>query len=123
MRTYTAHMKPDHAPVLVREGWSWGAFLFGPFWLARHRAWIPAILLLVLLVLLRAALPGPAAPIALLGVAWLMGLAGQDLRRWSLERRGYLMAHVLAARDEDTALGRLLTFRPDVAVGLAGLLR
>ena len=123
MKSYTAHLKPGHAPVLVREGFSLGAFLFGPFWLLRHRAWIPGILLLVALVVLRAAFPTGVVAIVGLGIAAIIGLVGQDLRRWSLERRGYTMAHVLAARDGETALGRLLTFRPDVAASFAGLLR
>ena len=51
----------------------------------------------------------------------LAGVMGRDLVRWSLERRGYAMVHVLAARDEDGALARLLTYRPDIAAGMAGL--
>jgi hypothetical protein len=34
--------------------------------------------------------------------------------RWSLARRGFLLAHVLAARTEDEALARLLDRRPDL---------
>ena len=44
MRFWTAHVRQGTAPVLVREGFSWGALLFGPIWLAAHRAWIPAVL-------------------------------------------------------------------------------
>ena len=46
MRFWTAHIRAGAAPVLVREGFSWGALLFGPLWLAVHRAWIPAVLAL-----------------------------------------------------------------------------
>ena len=42
MRGYTAHLKPGRTPVLVPEGFSWAAWLFGPLWLAAHRAWVPA---------------------------------------------------------------------------------
>jgi hypothetical protein len=44
----------------------------------------------------------------------ILGLTGNDLRRWALEHRGYLLAHVLAARDRDEALTRLLVIRPDL---------
>ena len=44
-----------------------------------------------------------------------MGLTGNDLRRWALEHRGYLLVHVLAASDADEAFMRLLTYRPDLA--------
>ena len=38
--------------MLVREGFSWGALLFGPLWLAVHRAWIAAVLALAASVLI-----------------------------------------------------------------------
>ena len=43
-----------------------------------------------------------------------LGLTGHDLRRWSLENRGYLLAQVVVARDELEALARLLERRPDL---------
>lgn len=123
MRGWTAHLKPGRQPVLVPEAWSWRAFLFGPVWLAAQHAWIPAVLQAALLVLVAVLLPAPARAVGIAALAVLAGLLGQDLVRWSLERRGYHLAHVLAARDEEAALGRLLTYRPDVAAGMAGLLR
>ena len=42
----------DAAPVLVREGFAWGALMFGPLWLAAHRAWIAAALALAAAVLI-----------------------------------------------------------------------
>ena len=52
MRFWTAHIRAGAAPVLVREGFSWGALLFGPLWLAVHRAWIAAVLALAASVLI-----------------------------------------------------------------------
>ena len=46
-------------------------------------------------------------------------MLGRDILRWSLDRRGYTLAHVLAARDEEAALARLLTYRPEIAVQVA----
>ena len=115
MRTYTAHLKPVRRPVLVREGWSWGAALFGPIWLLAHRAWIPALIWLAAWMLALALAPYAFRPPMLLGIGLITGLTGRDLVRRSLDRRGYVLAHVLAARDEETALGRLLTARPDLA--------
>jgi hypothetical protein len=122
VRTYTAHLKPGRAPVLVREGWSWGAFLFGPLWLLAHRAWVPAALASVLAVALVAATPDRLHPPLLFGFALLLGLLGRDLVRWSLARRGYGLAHVLAARDEDGAFARLLAARADLVEASAGRL-
>ena len=48
MRIWTVHLprgsattaRTPRAPVLVREGFSWGAFLFALPWLLLHRLWI-----------------------------------------------------------------------------------
>ncbi len=123
MRTYTAHLKADRAPVLVREGWSWGAAVFGPFWLLAQRAWIPGLVFLALTILVGRLAPDGLQAILSLAFAVLAGLLGRDLVRWTLERRGYVLAHVLAARDEEGALARLLTARPDLAARYAERLR
>ena len=112
MRVYTAHIHAKQPPRLVREGWSWGAFLFGPLWLLVQRAWLAALLWLAVgcLPLL---LPGAARVVASLALAWLAGLLGRDLVRWSLARQGYALAHVVAARDQDAAFARLLAAREE----------
>jgi hypothetical protein len=115
VKTYTALLKGDAEPVLVKEGFAWGAFCFGPFWLAAHRAWIAAGLSLAAFVLIAVLLPQPARDVLLLALACALGFAGNDLWRWALEKRGYLLLHVLAARGEEEALGRLLTYRPELA--------
>ncbi len=115
MKIYTALLKHDAEPVLVHEGFAWGALVFGPVWLALHRAWIPAAISLAAFVLIGLLAPRPAATILMVGLAVLLGLTGQDLRRWSLEWRGYLLVHVLAAINRDDAFMRLMTLRPDLA--------
>ncbi len=114
MKLYTAHTKPGRAPVLVREGFSWGAFVFAPFWLLAHRAWIAGALALCAWVAVLVLVPrGLAGPVELL-LAWALGLTGRDLWRWSLANDGYALVHVVAAADEDAALARLLDRRPDL---------
>ncbi len=114
MRIYTAHLRPRSEPLLVREGFSWGALLFGGLWLLVHRAWIAGVLALAAGVLIGAFAGGAARAVLELGLAVLLGLIGRDLLRWSLDLRGYTMAKVLAAQDADAALARLLTARPDL---------
>ena len=108
-------MRQGTAPVLVREGFSWGALLFGPLWLAAHRAWIPAVLTVVASLLIAFLATEGIAVVLMAGVTVLLGLSGQDLRRWSLDHRGFLLAQVIAAHSELGALERLLTRRPDLA--------
>lgn len=114
MRLYTALLKSDAEPVLVREGFAWGALVFGPIWLAAHRAWIPAAIALAVAVLVGVLVPDPAKGILLAGYAVILGLTGNDLRRWSLEHRGFVLIHVIAAQTLDDAFARLLQFRPDL---------
>ncbi|MEA2741125.1 MAG: hypothetical protein QOH05_4432 [Acetobacteraceae bacterium] len=116
MKIYAALLKSDAEPVLVREGFSWGALILGPFWLAAHRAWIAAAISLAGYILVAALAPWPLLSILTVGLAVILGLTGNDLRRWALEHRGYLLVHVLAARGWDEAWLRLLTHRPDLAV-------
>jgi hypothetical protein len=112
---WTAYTKPHQEPILLREGFSWGALILGPFWLAWQRAWIPAALVLAAEVLIVVLLREPFATVLELGLALFLGLTGRDLCRWSVENRGYTLTQVLAARDEAEALGRLLSRRPDLA--------
>jgi hypothetical protein len=114
VKIYTALLKSGAEPILVKEGFAWGAVLLGPLWLLAHRAWIAAAISLAACVLIAVLVPAPASDILLLAVACGLGFIGNDLRRWALEHRGYLLQHVLAARGEEEALGRLLTFRPDL---------
>jgi hypothetical protein len=115
VRVWTAHVRPSTAPILVREGFSLCAFLFGPIWLASYRAWIPAALALAAGVLIGAFTTSGARIALQFGLAFLLGLIGRDLVRWSLGLRGYRLVHVLAARDADSALARLLAVRPELA--------
>ena len=114
MRIYTAHTRPRSAPVLVREGFCWGALVFGPFWLLARGIWIAGALSLCLWIAVAVVVPKPAAALVLVALHWILGLTGHDLRRWSLANAGYLLVHVVAARDGDTALVRLLERRPDL---------
>jgi len=120
MRSYTAHIKPDCPPVLLPDGWSWAAAIFGPLWLLFHRAWVLALLFAAVVVVVQVAAPPELALVIGLGLGVLSGLLGRDAVRWSLERRDYLLAHVLVARDEEGALARLLQARTDLNAVLVG---
>ena len=82
-----------------------------------HRLWFEALAWLGVALLALILLPGWAlAPVAL-ATAMLLGLHGQDLRRAALTRRGWTMTDIVAARDADAALARLLDARPDLVRG------
>ena len=114
MKFWTAHIRSGTAPVLVREGFSWGALLFGPIWLAIHRAWIPAAISLAAYVIIVVLAHDGVLAALLATLVVLLGLSGQDLRRWSLDHRGYLLSQVVTGRSELDALALLLERRPDL---------
>jgi len=100
--------------VLVREGFSWGALIFGPLWLLAHRVWIPAVLVLASASLIVVLTSEGIAAALMMSLIVFLGLSGQDLRRCSLDHRGYLLAQVVSGRGEIDALATLLERRPDL---------
>ena len=131
MRVWTVHVPPPPidtgrrrrfpwraggaaAPVLVREGFSWGAFLFGPLWLLAHRLWFAALLWFAVATVsvLLAAVGGAAV---LPAVQFLLGCHARDLQRRALARRSFEQVGVVVERDEERALARLLAERPELA--------
>ncbi|HUN43065.1 MAG TPA: DUF2628 domain-containing protein [Acetobacteraceae bacterium] len=107
-------MRDGSAPVLVREGFSWGALIFGPIWLAVHNAWVPAALVLAASILIGALTSGPTQSALLLALVLWLGFTGNDLRRWSLRLRGFVLQEVVSARNATEALGVMLERRPDL---------
>jgi len=118
VRVWSVHTRAGSPAVLVREGFSWGAFFLGPLWLLAHRAWVAGVLVLCGGVL-AAGMPGGLRLALMLVLAWVTGVFGTDWLRWSLARRGFTLVHVVAARSEDAAFARLMAARPDLAAEAA----
>jgi Protein of unknown function (DUF2628) len=100
-RTYTLHVPAGAEPgdaealedaELVRDGFSWGAFLFTFLWFFWNRLWLAGIGVLIAIIGLPVALqalhvdPG-AAVLAEVLLSLLIGLEANSLRRWTLRRR------------------------------------
>jgi hypothetical protein len=107
-------MREEREPVLVPEGFAWGAFFFGPLWLTAYRAWVAAALSLAATVLILVFTHDGTVAVLILALCFLLGFSGHDLRRWALENRRYVLTQVLVAPTEEQALGRLLNRRPDL---------
>jgi hypothetical protein len=114
VKFWTCFVRDGSAPVLVREGFSWGALIFGPIWLAVHNAWVPAALVLAASILIGALTSGPTQSALLLALVLWLGFTGNDLRRWSLRLRGFVLQEVVSARNATEALGVMLERRPDL---------
>ncbi|MFO1026165.1 MAG: DUF2628 domain-containing protein [Acetobacteraceae bacterium] len=123
MKLYAVRVKPGAEPVLMSEGFAWLTFILGPLWLALNRAWIPAALSLATYVLISVLAPSAIGAVLAGGLAVLLGLHGHDLQNWALERRGYKLIHMVAARDREEAWMRLVAYRPDLAARLTADIR
>jgi hypothetical protein len=127
MKLYTVHAEPARPPgiegwpepkgpppVLVKEGFSLGAFLFGPLWFAWNRVWWWALGLLALVLAAAFLLPEGIAGAVILALQLLAGFEGRDAVRARLAKRGLPMQGVVVAPDLDTAWFRLVQQRPDL---------
>jgi hypothetical protein len=114
VRVWTVHLRDDAPPVLVREGFSPGAALLGPLWFALRRAWLPAVFAFAAWLAVDTLTAGGTRLVLDAGLMLLQGLSGHDLRRWSLERRGFTLAEVVTARNAESAFERLLDRRRDL---------
>ena len=122
MRLFTVHAR-GHAGAgerprtrLVREGFALWAFLLGPLWLLGRGLWL-ALLGYLLVAAAIAALPEAWSGWVTLALQVLLGLHARDLERWTLRRRGFATEGVVAGRDAEEALLRLLQARPALARG------
>ena len=103
MTVYTVH-EPSDAPAdpvaraerveFVKEGVAWWALFFPVLWLLYQRLWIVLIGFLALVFVLEAglALAGfgdTSAALCALVVQVVFAMEANDLRRWTLSRRGY----------------------------------
>ncbi|WP_424363236.1 DUF2628 domain-containing protein [Methylocystis parvus] len=113
MAVFTVHLPPagEAEPEKIRflrEGYSWPAFIFGPFWLLWKRAWVAAIGWTLLLVAIGAAgyvfkMPKDATSFIGLAAALILGFEGDRVIAWSLRRHGYEETDVVIADNVEEA--------------------
>jgi hypothetical protein len=102
-KLYSVHYRHEDAPSLaalgervqlVKEGFSWPALIFGPFWLAWRGMWLVLAFYVALLMVIAATarlfgLPDGAVSVLTTAVNLLLAFEGNGLCRWTLERRRY----------------------------------
>jgi len=116
MAIFTVHVpatRAGEAPaaeqiVLLRDGYSLAAMIFGPLWLAWNRAWIAAVgwtLLLALIAFAGVKLGVSQATLSLVSLALsvALGFEGARLIAWTLARRGYSESAVVVGENSEEA--------------------
>lgn len=128
MRVYTVHVHrrrrdPDRNVVLVKEGFCWPAFFFSAIWAIWKGLWLVAVLFVVLEIALGLVFdvflidPLTQAALALL-LSLAIGFFANDLRRWTLTRRGFRDGGVVVGRNLLAAERRLFEGDPGLAADL-----
>jgi len=119
MKVYTVHLRregldPERDIVLVKEGFSWPAFLLTGFWALWNGLWVAAAVMIAASVVLggaASALGAGDVTAGLLGIGLsaIIGFVANDLRRDRLQRDGFADAGVVCGPDSDAALLRYLS--------------
>ena len=133
MRVYTVHIpapRPGDDPAVadpvedaaaVKEGFCWPAALFSVFWALWHRMWGVALGLLALLAAAGfgalAGIGGATGAALSIGIFILIGGFANDVRRWSLGRRGYRERGIILADGAEAAVLRYMARRDPAAAG------
>lgn len=117
MAVYTVHQPPlrktENAPdpsrfTFVRDGFYFWGLVLSALWMLRHRLWLVAVLFVAAAVLIEfglryAGVTSGWRSLAFGALAFLAGLEGATLRRWTLKRRGYTNVGVVVADNQDDA--------------------
>ena len=125
MRVYTVHLRhrglnPDNDIVLVSEGFCWGACVLSLIWALWHRMWLVVLGLVIVSVVLNImvymlGMDETTGYFLNVGIAILIGLVANDIRRWSLARLGFVDSGVALGDNQDDALARFLDDAPALA--------
>jgi hypothetical protein len=111
MAVYTVHEPPWRGGttpeperfVFVRDGFSFGALLFGPLWMLLHRMWLVLIgyvvVAAVVSILLHLSGSARIGPVVWTLLALLIGFEAATLRRFTLGRRGFRNVGVVVGDD------------------------
>lgn len=118
MRFYSVHLRdhgrdPARDLMLVKEGFSWPACLFGALWALVTRMWWPAIALFAIVGLsgwgmAQLGLGENVEGLVSVALAIAIGFVGNDIRRWQLDRRGFSEVAIVSGKNRDEALRRFL---------------
>lgn len=129
MKVFTIHTRrhgldPDRDIVVVKEGFSWPAFLFSAVWALWSRLWLVALGIIIAEALAGALMSWLNASVVTqtsisMGLAVLLGVIGNDLKRWTLERRGFIQSDIVAAADGDAAEHRFFERHPQLTADYA----
>lgn len=125
MNVYSIHILETAQPklVLVKDGFSWAAALFGPLWALVLGLWEAAAVIFAAQLAAGLAIgyliTSPEVQfVAQIGVAVCTGIAAGELRRWNLSRKGMVEHASVLGLDSEDAERRYLEDHPELVRAL-----
>ncbi len=110
MAIFTVHIKNNNtqSAVFIKDGFSWGAFIFGPLWLLSKKLWLAFFGFAALSILMNiAGMKFGLHPVALSGLSVLLGFflgsEAADLQRLKMKRLKFEDAGVVQGQKLDDA--------------------
>ena len=118
--TSTFFEHPVYGVKAIKHGFSWPGFFFPVLWALFHELWLPAFLLLVLGA--AAVMMGTSLCHSMLEwefwwafsslvIGVLVGLDGNDWRRWNVSKRGFSYVGTQQAATSDAAVATVIRKR------------
>lgn len=115
MPTYTVHAPPGDLTrtietadelILVKESFSFFAFAFPPLWMIVKRTWIPLLIYLAVVaaiqsIVMALELGSEFRNVSIFLLSLWFGFEANTIRRWSLNRKGWMMLSVVTGRNEE----------------------
>jgi len=131
MAVYTVHEPPLRAAeasadperfVFVRDGFYFWAFLLTPLWMLWHRLWLVLLIYVVVAAGIQnamyyAGVGAVAGAVAMLLIAFLVGVEAGTLRRFTLARRGWRQVGIVGGSSTEAAERRFFDVWADAGSG------
>jgi hypothetical protein len=124
MKVFTVYTRrhgldPDRDIVFVKEGFCWPAFFFSVLWALWCRLWLVALGFFAAEAVANAVMAWVHADLrsqlaVSVGLAVIVGLVANDLHRWTLERRGFILHDIITGGDGDAAERRFFDRHPEL---------
>ncbi|MCW2308701.1 DUF2628 domain-containing protein [Rhodobium gokarnense] len=90
--------------AFVKDGFSWAALFFAPLWALYHGLWLVLTCWIVISLAIGAVgdfFSMGAGQVLSLAFSLLFALEANQLRRWTLQRRGWQLSGVVVGRDRE----------------------
>ncbi len=99
---YQVANKEDNNPIIIKQGFSFFAFLFNFVWALYHRIWALAIIA-ILIEIVCSMYSNLMTFILSTSMMFIFAFFSADIREYYAEKKGYILKDIIVANNEDEA--------------------